>query len=68
MIGYKVLPFDDEPDLSTFDVTASAYSLAQEAFVAHTKEAIAWYDYDKLKKCNPDEKAIEFLRRRVGSA
>jgi len=63
-IGYKVLPLDDR-DLSTFHVTASAYSIEQKAFVAHTKEAIVWYDYEKLKKCIPDDKIIEFLRRKV---
>jgi hypothetical protein len=67
LIGYKVLPFEDECDLSTFHVTGSAYSLVQKTFVAHTKETIVWYDYDRLKKCNPEDIAIDFLRRKVAT-
>jgi len=67
LIGYKVLPFEDERDLSTFHVTGSAYSLVQKAFVAHTKEAIVWYDYDRLEKCDPEDKAMAFLRRKVAT-
>jgi hypothetical protein len=44
---------------------ASAYSLAQKAFVAHSKEALVWYDYNKLEKCDPGERAKDVVRGRV---
>ncbi|KDR80876.1 hypothetical protein GALMADRAFT_135966 [Galerina marginata CBS 339.88] len=65
LIGYRPLPPTSEHDAATFHVAASAYSLAQRAFVAHAKEALVWYDYDKLKKCDPDERAKEVLRGRM---
>jgi len=43
-------------DPASFHLTASAYSLSQRAFVAHSNEEMVWYDYDKLKKCDPGEK------------
>ncbi|KAF9528939.1 Thioesterase/thiol ester dehydrase-isomerase [Crepidotus variabilis] len=62
LIGYKVLPTPEgHTDLATFFVKASAYSLDQKAFVAHSKEALVWYDYDKLKKTDPGEDAMKLL-------
>jgi len=46
-------------------VTASAYSLGHRAFVAHSKETLVWYDYDRLKKCDPGERAKEVLKERL---
>ncbi|KAF8957109.1 HotDog domain-containing protein [Flammula alnicola] len=65
LIGYRPLPPATDHDTSTFHVAASAYSLAQKAFVAHSKEALVWYDYDRLKKCDPGERAKEVLRGRM---
>ncbi|KAF8184454.1 Thioesterase/thiol ester dehydrase-isomerase, partial [Pholiota molesta] len=67
LIGYRPLP-PTEPhhDTATFHVQASAYSLSQKAFVAHSKEALVWYDYDRLKKCDPGEEAKAVLFGRVG--
>jgi hypothetical protein len=39
------------PDPATFEVRGSAFSIKQQAFVAHSHEALVWYDYDKLRKC-----------------
>ncbi|KXN91107.1 hypothetical protein AN958_02883 [Leucoagaricus sp. SymC.cos] len=59
LIGCKPVPppAEGSSDKATFEVRASAYSLAQEAFVAHSRESLVWYDYDRLKKCDPGEKA-----------
>ncbi|TFK39682.1 Thioesterase/thiol ester dehydrase-isomerase [Crucibulum laeve] len=68
LIGYRPVPASlstDVEDPATFYVAASAYSLAQKAFVAHAKEALVWYDYDKLKKCDPGEHAREVIAGRV---
>ncbi|KAF9016182.1 hypothetical protein BDZ89DRAFT_1022942, partial [Hymenopellis radicata] len=42
-----------DTDPSILHLRASAYSLNQRAFVAHTDEVVVWYDYDKLRKCVP---------------
>ncbi|KAJ3511717.1 hypothetical protein NLJ89_g3935 [Agrocybe chaxingu] len=66
LIGYRPVPLaSDHTDVATFHAAASAYSLSQKAFVAHTKEALVWYDYDTLKKCHPGERALEVLWGRV---
>ncbi|KAH9479271.1 hypothetical protein JR316_0007859 [Psilocybe cubensis] len=65
LIGYRPLSLSSGEDPSTFHVTASAYSVAQGAYVAHSKEALVWYDYDILKKCDPGERAINVLRGRM---
>lgn len=63
MIGHKPVPPPPEGaiDNATFEVTASAYSITQEAFVAHSREALVWYDYDRLRKCDPGDRAREVI-------
>ncbi|KAF9485584.1 Thioesterase/thiol ester dehydrase-isomerase [Pholiota conissans] len=66
LVGYRPLPpAEPNHDSATFHVQASAYSLGQKAFVAHSKEALVWYDYDRLKKCDPGEEAKAVLLRRI---
>ncbi|KAF8909276.1 HotDog domain-containing protein [Gymnopilus junonius] len=66
LIGYRPLRLaEGHSDPATFFVTASAYSLSQKAFVAHSKEALVWYDYDNLKKCDPGERAKEVVFSRI---
>jgi len=66
LIGFKPLPSPkDHLDPATFFVAASAYSLAQKAYVAHSKEALVWYDYDNLRKASPGERALEILWGRM---
>jgi len=48
-------------DHSTFHVAASASSLAQGKMVAHSKEALVWYNYDVGRKCDPGEEARGLL-------
>ncbi|KAJ3822712.1 HotDog domain-containing protein [Lentinula raphanica] len=36
-------------------LTSSAFSVNQQAFVAHCHETLVWYDYEKLRKCVPGE-------------
>ncbi|KAK7038713.1 hypothetical protein VNI00_010597 [Paramarasmius palmivorus] len=42
-------------DSSELHLTSSIFSITQGAFVAHANEIVVWYDYDKLKKCDPGE-------------
>ncbi|KAK1230726.1 hypothetical protein PQX77_006176 [Marasmius sp. AFHP31] len=42
-------------DPSHLYLASSAFSVAQQAFVAHAYETIVWYDYDKLRKCDPGD-------------
>jgi len=65
LIGYRLLPPSTDQDPSTFNAVASAYSLAQKSFVTHSTDTLVWYDYDKLKKCDPGERAWQVLRGRI---
>ncbi|KAG7094331.1 hypothetical protein E1B28_007930 [Marasmius oreades] len=46
-------PTTNPDDPSHLYLTSSAFSVAQQAFVAHAFETSVWYDYDKLRKCDP---------------
>jgi len=62
------LPEDDpesKNDPAVLKLTAAAYSLAQSTFVTYSNETVVWYDYDKLKKCDPGEIIREVVRRRA---
>ncbi|KAF8652596.1 hypothetical protein AX16_004317 [Volvariella volvacea WC 439] len=66
LIGYRpVPPPSPDPDPATFKVAASAYSLAQQAFVAHSEEELVWYDYAALKKADPGEDVRSVVWRRM---
>jgi hypothetical protein len=69
LIGYKpVLPLaEDKLDGATFEVKASAYSITQQEFVAHSRESLVWYDYDQLRKCDPGEQARKVVFGRAQS-
>ncbi|KAL0570787.1 hypothetical protein V5O48_011171 [Marasmius crinis-equi] len=46
---------DKESDPTHLYLTSSAFSVVQQGFVAHAFETIVWYDYDKLRKCDPGD-------------
>ena len=46
-------------DATHLHLRASAYSLNQRAFVAHSEEVVVWYDYDRLKKCTPEQGLLD---------
>ncbi|KAG5640806.1 hypothetical protein DXG03_006960 [Asterophora parasitica] len=67
LVGYRPKrppPSAEVHDHATFGVTASAYSLAQRAIVATSNEALVWYDYDNLRKCDPGEDVRSVVWRR----
>ena len=64
MLGYVPLPLPEDDDTS-FQVVASAYSLAMKRFVAHSKETLVWYDYDKLRKCSPPKDVAHIIASRI---
>jgi hypothetical protein len=48
-----------EPDAkrarTQFLLHAGAFSYAQRAIVADSTSVITWYDYDRLRKCDPGD-------------
>lgn len=42
-------------DPAALFLTSSAFSVTQQAFVAHCHETLVWYDYKKLRKYAPGE-------------
>ncbi|KAF8634605.1 hypothetical protein AX15_000811 [Amanita polypyramis BW_CC] len=64
LIGFK-------PEISTTDdptllpVTAGAYSLIQQAFVAYSNEMVVWYSHDEHRKCDPGDRIRDIVRSRV---
>ena len=43
------------PSRSAFTLKSVAYSYAQQQIVAEASDVTVWYDYDKLKKCDPGD-------------
>ncbi|KAH7922229.1 hypothetical protein BV22DRAFT_674438 [Leucogyrophana mollusca] len=74
LIGHKAVLPSSSPSASTptkssrtsFILSAAAYSYVQGAVVADSDSVIVWYDYDKLAKCDPGERAWAALRERAG--
>jgi len=64
LIGYQPSA-DAEDDPTALSVTGKAYSLGQQAFVATSNEVLVWYDYDKLKKCDPGDRIRDIVRNRI---
>jgi hypothetical protein len=60
-----MLPEGKMLDPAALHFRASAYSLAQQAFVAHSEEITVWYDYDQLKKRVPDEKVLQAVTAQI---
>jgi hypothetical protein len=48
-----------------FHCGAVAWSYSQRRIVTESDSVLVWYDYDKLAKCNPGEKALAALERRI---
>ena len=47
------------PDPAVLLLTSSAFSVTQQAFVAHCSEALVWYDYERLRKCIPGKEYFD---------
>ena len=67
LIGYhpNTPPEDAGGDPTALSVMAKAYSLRQRAFVATSNEVLVWYDYDRLKKCDPGDRIRDIVRNRI---
>lgn len=39
--------------------------MIQQAFVAYSNEVLVWYDYDKLKKCDPGDGIRDIIKNRI---
>lgn len=70
IIGYQpnLSSTDAEQDPTLLLVTAKAYSVRQQAFVATANEVLVWYDYDKLQKCDPGDRIRDIVRNRIRTA
>ena len=49
-----------------FNCRATIYSYSQQAIVVESDSELVWYDYDKLKKCNPGPEAWGAVMGQVG--
>jgi len=49
-----------------FNCQAAIYSYSQQAVVAESDSELVWYDYEKLKKCDPGPEAWGVVMRQVG--
>jgi hypothetical protein len=69
LIAHKPhLPSNSAPSerpKSHFNLAAVAYSYSQGAVVAESDSVIVWYDYDKLRKCDPGEEARNVVWKRL---
>ncbi|KAF8336190.1 hypothetical protein F5887DRAFT_576636 [Amanita rubescens] len=65
LVGYRPNIPSELEDRMVLLVTAKAYSVQQQAFVAIANEVLVWYDYDKLKKCDPGDRIWDIVRNRV---
>ncbi|KAF9224159.1 hypothetical protein BS17DRAFT_732946 [Gyrodon lividus] len=63
LIGHKAIVSSSR---TQFTLAAGAYSYAQRAVVADSEGVIVWYDYDRLKKCDPGDDAWRVLREEMG--
>jgi hypothetical protein len=48
-----------------FNLLATAYSYANSTIVAESDSNIVWYDYDKLRKCDPGNEAWAVVEGRI---
>jgi len=54
LIAHKpYLPASASPPRFHFNCRATVYSCSQQAVVAESDSELVWYDYEKLKKCDP---------------
>ncbi|KAF9231269.1 HotDog domain-containing protein, partial [Melanogaster broomeanus] len=64
LIGHKPIVSSSR---TQFTLASAAYSYTQQAVVADSEGVIVWYDYDKLKKCDPGDDAWRVLRDVMGA-
>lgn len=48
-----------------FYLKGAIWSCMQRKIVTECDSVIVWYDYDRLKKCDPGPEALEILKRRM---
>ncbi|KAJ7582271.1 Thioesterase/thiol ester dehydrase-isomerase [Mycena floridula] len=65
LVAHRAIPApESDQDPASLYLTASAFSLNQQAFVAHADEVTVWYDYDTLKKADPSERYRQAVFRK----
>ncbi|KAG6334167.1 hypothetical protein ID866_4914 [Astraeus odoratus] len=64
LVGHKAIVSSSR---TQFILSAVLYSYAQQKVVADSEGVIVWYDYDKLRKCDPGDEAWRVLRGVMGA-
>ncbi|KAH7890984.1 Thioesterase/thiol ester dehydrase-isomerase [Phlebopus sp. FC_14] len=64
LIGHKPIVSSSR---TQFTLAAPVYSYSQQAIVADSESVVVWYDYDRLKKCDPGDEAWQVLREVMGA-
>ncbi|KAF8329375.1 Thioesterase/thiol ester dehydrase-isomerase [Cantharellus anzutake] len=52
-------------EATQFSLTTVYYSLAQSTTVAKAESVLAWYDYNKLRKCEGPQDLVEYIRLKL---
>ncbi|KAI6006674.1 hypothetical protein F5J12DRAFT_905692 [Pisolithus orientalis] len=64
LVGHKAIVSSSR---TQFLLNAVLYSYAQQKVVADAEGVIVWYDYDRLKKCDPGDVVWRALRDGMGA-
>ncbi|KAI6023363.1 Thioesterase/thiol ester dehydrase-isomerase [Pisolithus marmoratus] len=64
LVGHKAIVSSSR---TQFLLDSVLYSYAQQRVVADAESVIVWYDYDRLKKCDPGDVAWRVLRDSMGA-
>jgi len=64
LVGHKAIVSSSR---TQFALAAALYSYTQQRVVADSESTIVWYDYDKLRKCDPGDEAWRVLRDVMGA-
>lgn len=64
LVGHKAIVSSSR---TQFALAAALYSYTQQRVVADSESTIVWYNYDKLRKCDPGDEAWRVLRDVMGA-
>lgn len=64
LVGHKAKVSSSRTE---FQLNSVLYSYAQQKVVADAEGVVVWYDYDRLKKCDPGDVAWRALRDCMGA-
>ncbi|KIY65786.1 Thioesterase/thiol ester dehydrase-isomerase [Cylindrobasidium torrendii FP15055 ss-10] len=59
LLAHRPVQADVADDPAVLRLSAAAYSLKQGKLVAESNEEVVWYDYDRLRKCTPEDSHLD---------